>query len=1333
MRNLSRLTILGLLILAFAPGLLWGQSVGTVTGQVTDQSGAVVPGAQVVLTDAATKTLQGQPTNAVGRFVFVDVKPGTYDVTVTAKGFRKLSVPGQQVVIAQSLTLNLTLEVGAATQTVEVTAVAGAELQTLNSTMGSTLAGDTIIALPNVNRDATSLMLFQPNTAPTFGGAEGNITGGQVAGAMSDQSTFRLDGGNATSDMEGDNGYVSGQRQYVGPQASITTPIESIQEFQVQTNNMTADFAGASGAQIVMVTKRGQDAWHGSGYEYFQSDVLNAAGWDLNINNNPKVKIHQNRFGGAVGGPMTPHVWGGKTYFYFNYEGRRYPNSGVGEWTVPSATMRDGVLQFADHAGNIVQYNLATSTQCGAKGGLPCDPRGIGLNPVVNQLWQKYVPLANDCVNSGDHLNTCGFRGPYSLAVKEDNFIGRIDHDFGSKWHAYTTYRYYRDINPNTSQIDIGGLAPGDKLGVPASQASTPLQPRYFTVALTGTLRPTLTNEFNVSFLRNDWEWKRAGVIDQISGIPAGLEFGENHNYVPMNMDTQSSRFRIWDGHDLNISDNLSWLRGNHLFQFGGYDYHQWMHHARNDQVVSGLAQLVYQLSGGTGLYMTDSYQPPVCPSTSGDTTANCIPSGKLSASASGNNWNALYANMLGTVGTAAQLFVRGGSNFSLTNSKILQDTDIVDNYSLYFNDSWKIRPNLTLNYGLEWGVQMPPYEINGVQDYAVDASGAPFTSAQYFGNRVSNALQGMNYNPELGFSPIRGVGGSPKYPFDPFYGGFSPRVSLAYSPTWDSGIVGKLFGHKSTVIRGGYARIYDRSNGVDLVLTPLLGYGFAQDIYCSGAGINGACNGARSVNPSGSLTPNPNAGNTIGAFRIGVDGNTAPFPTPSPTLPVPVIPGINSPAGGNMSFLDHSWRPGSNDQIDFSIQRQFPDNTILEVGYVGRWAKHLYQGRDLNDVPWMMTVGGQSFANAFDNLYYADTAGKAAAPQPFFESALGGPKSNYCSGYASCTAAVQANEGSAGTQNVYFDSVYSIWSDLDHSFTFGPALPNSIQGMNALQADDTSGWSNYQALTASVSKRAGHDLMLNSNFTYSKSLNTIGINQEYTQANPTDPFNLRADYGPSPWDRRLVLNILGTYGLPFGKGKLLASQYAAVNKIIGGWSFAPIFTWATGAPIETYTGSCQEWGQGNTAWCAGAVPLTNITGKFGNTLHGAVQTDCTVGVNNDPHCASGGGNGGNMFANPTAVFNSYRPDLVGVDGRAYDYGPIHGQHRWNLDFTIAKSTMLYKERVGVSFYAQFINALNHMMYNDPYLDVYDAADFGTLTGQYGNPRTIELGARVSF
>jgi len=248
MRHASRIAISLFLLLVAAPSLLWGQAAttGTVIGQVSDQTGAVVPGAQVTLTDVSTKSYQGQPTNSVGRFVFADIKPGTYDVSVTAKGFRKTTVSGQEVVVGQSLTLNLTLEVGTATQTVEVKAVAGAELQTLNSTMGATLGGDIVLALPNVNRDATSLLVFQPMTAPTFGGAEGNTTGGQVAGAMSDQNTFTLDGGNATDDLAGDNNYVAGNRTYVGPQAAIPTPVESIEEFKVSTNNQTADFSSSA-------------------------------------------------------------------------------------------------------------------------------------------------------------------------------------------------------------------------------------------------------------------------------------------------------------------------------------------------------------------------------------------------------------------------------------------------------------------------------------------------------------------------------------------------------------------------------------------------------------------------------------------------------------------------------------------------------------------------------------------------------------------------------------------------------------------------------------------------------------------------------------------------------------------------------------------------------------------------------------------------------------------------------------------------------------------------------------------------------------------------------
>src|SRR5437870_3320428 len=138
-----------------------------------------------------------------------------------------------------------------------------------------------------------------------------------------------------------------------------------------------------------------------------------------------------------------------------------------------------------------------------------------------------------------------------------------------------------------------------------------------------------------------------------------------------------------------------------------------------------------------------------------------------------------------------------------------------------------------------------------------VDSSGAILTSQQYLQNTVNFALQAQVYNPVLGFEPIRAVGGSPKYPFQPFYGGFSPRVSLAYSPTFDSGLLGKVFGNRKSVIRGGYTRIYDRANAVNLVLTPLLGYGFGQPVRCRGAGIDGNCHGANGTDPTANTDPN--------------------------------------------------------------------------------------------------------------------------------------------------------------------------------------------------------------------------------------------------------------------------------------------------------------------------------------------------------------------------------------------------------------------------------------------------------------------------------------------
>jgi hypothetical protein len=1310
-----KITVVGTLFFAFllcfcTPVRVLGQaaSTGTVAGAVIDPTGAAVAGAAVTLIDPATNDSRKTTTNDAGRYLFANVPPATYNVTINKTGFRVTRFSNQVVTVGSALTLNATMELGSVSQTVEVTST-GAELQTENATMGSTVSGDMMLNMPNLNRDATSLLTFQPATAPSVGG--GDIYGGQVAGSLSDQNTYMLDGGNMTSDLEGDNNYTA------GGMGAIPTPIESIQEFKVATNNQTADFASSAGGQMMLVTKRGTDSFHGSAYEYFQSQLFNANTWDNNRHNIPIVKFHDNRFGGSVGGPMLPgkHL-GGRTYFYAFYEGRRFPGTAqVLRWTVPSMLMRQGILQFTDVNGALHQVDLKTSTACNVSATNPtgaCDPRGIGISPVVSQMWNTFMPAPNDTV-VGDTLNTMGFHAALSLPEKENYGAGRVDHDFGDKWRHFLSYRIYRDRTPSTNQIDIGGLLPGDKLGVPAAVSNNPRDPRYAVLGLTGTVTPALVNEFHVSYLRDNWQWHRQGVTNALSSVPAGIEFADSHFgcMCPVNMDTQDSRKRLWNGHDWTYSDTLSWNRGNHYMQFGGSMVHWWDHHIRDDQVVAGLPELVYQITKASGL------------KTSGDNRPVGLPPSKNGI------WDTQYAQTLGFLGTAAQLFVRGGTDFHLTGAKTFQDFSIIDSYSLYYNDSWKIRPSITLNYGLEWGTQMPPYEINGVQDVMVDSSGAQITTQQYLQNTVNYALQGQVYNPVLGFEPIGAVGGHPKYPFNPFYGGFSPRVSLAWNPKFQSGFLSHVFGQGKTVIRGGYSRIYDRNNSVDLVLVPLLGYGFGQTIRCNGAGIKAgvtSCYGSSQTNPTN-------------GFRVGVDGNTGPFPAVQQTLPIPAEPGINSPAGANISFLDNNWRPGSNDQLTFGIQRELPDNMLLEVAWVGKWSKHLYQGMDLNNVPWMLTLGGQSFAKAYAALWAADHAGKTTiAPQPFFEAALAG--SPYCATFANCSSAVLANEGgntTFGTANIPTESVYSLFSDLDTTWTgLGgrPALPNTLQGYNSMIGNTTLGFSNYQAGIVRLQKRTGHGLTMNANFTWSKTLSTVGINQEYTQANPSVPFDLRFDYGPAPFDTRFIFNMLATYELPFGKGKRFAAHNGFLDRVIGGWTFSPIFTWNSGLVQETYTGSCQEFGQGNVGWCSGAVPLVS-PGSFSHSRNYGVKSDGNVGANGD---ASNGGAGVNLFANPTAAYNNLRPVILGLDGRANDLGPLYGQHRWNLDFTIAKRTAI-TERTGFTFYAQFFNALNHLQFNDPGqsgaggLNLQNPGSFGVLDTQFNDPRRIELGLRLYF
>ncbi len=1286
-------------IVALAPA--FGQTAnGSISGRVVDQSGATVPGAKVVMVDQATQITLTKETNNSGLFVFENVVPGTVDISITKEGFRKAVIESQIVTTGVVLNLAVTLEVGQATETVEVKAVAGAELQTESATMGSSLGGEAILDLPTISRDVSTLVFFQPTSSPTFNGAEGNTTSGNIAGNFADQNTFMLDGGNNTSDLDGDNA------TYVGHNGAgvLPTPAESVEEFRVNTNNMSADFSMSGGGQVMVSTKRGTNQFHGAAYDFFQADWLNSNDWYNNFNSIAKPKEHFNRFGGGIGGPLGPSFWGGKTYFYTNYEGQRYPRSGPYERLVPAATLREGIIQERDANGNIVQYNLATSTACGATGGLPCDPRGIGINPLVSQLWNKYLPACND-MNYGDHgLNTCGYISNLTYPLSNDFGVVRIDHDFGDRWRFFGAYRYFRNENPTTNQVDIGGAISGDTFGQPASVSKDIDQPRSLIFGVTGTLSPTLTNETHFSYLRNQWQWLRAGASNAAdTNYPGAIEIGgESTNaLIPFNVDTQDARARLWDGHDYEYRDNVTWLKGTHLIT-GGFDffYQRWKFD-RYDNVGLGLTSLVYDVSADN-VNFTPAFQP-----------AN-LPSSEL------GSWNSLYGQMAGLVGASSIVVTRTGSNLAANPIGEPVHSLVTDNtWSIFFNDVWKIKPNFTLSYGLNYQVQLPPTANDGIQDILTNSSGVPISANQYLAARLAAAENGQVYNPTIGFTPIGAVNnGGLTYPYKPFYGEIAPRVSIAWSPEAKSGWLASLLGEKATVIRVGYGRFYTRNLGIDLVSTPVLGDGFLQPVACEAPTSNGAC-----TVPQGSTPAN--------AFRIGVDGTPPVGAIPS-TLTTPVEPGVNAAYASRTFTLDSNFKPGSSDQIDFSIQRQFKGNIIAEAGYVGVYARNLFQGEDLNDVPWMMKQGGQTFANAYDNLYMELSKNQAVTAQPFFEKALGG--TSYCAGFSSCTAAVVHNESG----NITTNAVTNLWSDLDSSYNFGPALLSSTQ-TGFLYDDTSNGYSNYNAGVLSLQKRSSN-LTLVSNFTWAKAMGIIGLNQAYTENNVNDPWKLGVDYGPQFYDRKFTFNFLATYRLPFGKGqRFTGGGNKIVDGFIGGWSVSPIFSYGSGLPLSIYTGSYQEWGNGTIGNGCNAVPLSGM--GYGNAPVFNATTNPSIGANGLP---SNGGSGVFLYSNPAAVYNNFRPNLVGIDGSCGGGGILRGQQRWNLDLGITKDTHI-TERFGFQFYAQAFNVLNHMEWADPYLSLQDPADFGALESQYNGlglggggasanfTRIIQLGVRVHF
>lgn len=1353
------------IVLSIGPTAARAQSTssGTVTGQVTDPQNAVVPRADVTLLDVGTNTARKTQTDDVGRYTFFNIPPGIYDISVSRTGFKSAKVDGQKITVGVVRTVDVTLEVGSVAEIVQVTAGAGAELQTTNAAVGKTISGKQLELITNLGRDANALFVLQPAVAPT----------GEVAGAVRDQNTYQLDGGNNSDDMAGTTNTYTQAAGFIGsaatggtPSGVMPTPAESIEEFKVATNNQSADFNGSAGGQISLVTKRGTNTWHGSAYEHFFGSNFGANTW---LNNHTPVKdpagkivspstplpaSHQNRYGFSAGGPIAPAFLGGKTYFFANYEARRFPQAAPLNRTVPTALLRAGVIQVQDSAGVWQPYNLNTTpvtvagvtyqpARCGANNAL-CDPRGLGMNPLISQLWSKFMPLPND-PSSGDQHNTQGYLSSVLLPQNTDSFVARFDHDFGEKWHFMGSYRYYRLDQLANTQIDIGGALPGGTLGVPRSSAPRQQKPSYYVVGLVTNISPSMTNDFHYNYLRNFWEWGTAAAPPQLPGLGGALELGgESANaLIPYNVNTQNVRQRYWDGQDHIIRDDVNWIRGNHMFQFGGMYQRNFDIHQRNDNGQGVMAANVYQI--GTANPGLASLSPAFTPAG--------LPASQLAT------WTNFYTDVLGIVVQPQSLYTRKLPDLSLQPlGTPAFDKSVIPSYNAYFSDTWRIKPNFTLSFGMGYMVEMPPYEKEGKQVMLVDTAGNPIVTEDYFAQRKSAALAGKVYNPTLGFATIRNVGSGRKYPYDPFYGGFSPRLAVAWNPKFDSGILGKVFGSGRSVIRAGYNRIFGRLNGVDLVLVPLLGTGLLQPVQCQGA-----VNAANAV--AGSQCLGVNGANPNTAFRIGADGLTAPLPAASNTLPQPFFPSTldtnatRFASAGGGSTLDPKFRPNVSDQIDFTLQRELiPHKLLLEVGYIGRRIRNEFQSYDLDGVPYMTTLGGQTFADAFKNLFLqmcgpvptcaapAASVLNAVTPQPFFEAVMGGPTSTFCRTAvggvtpANCTAAVALSQSS----NIRSTLVYSLWNALANStsWTLGRTLPSSnppggcvvgspvCNQLTSIFMEAANGYGNYNAAFVSVAVRDWHGVTAQSNFTWSHTLGTGAVTQATSSYTVLDPWDLGAMYGPQSYDVRFLFNQSVLWEPRFFK-----NQNSIFGRLLDGWAFAPLFTARSGFPlyvgIQSGTnGSCQSFGEMNcNEGSTNEQAPFLVPYKGGNSAIKNTTVTGAIGTNTNP---ANGGVGINAFHDPAAVYAGFRRLILGLDHNGGGTGRLRGMPTWNLDLSVAKKFQ-FTERVGMMFLAQFANVLNKFQPGNPSMTLDSPASFGNITSQANTPRQIEFGLRVHF
>jgi hypothetical protein len=1265
-----------------------------VQGTVTDPQGAVVSGMEVTLLDPAINRARTEKTSDSGLYIFVNVPPGIYAITVAGTGFRSARVADVKVEVNKSHTVNFTLELGNVSEVVQVTAGVGAELQTSDAQVGNVIDTRVLRSLPTLGRSTLELISLQPATTPGGFGS-----GGTVSGARSDQNALTLDGVDVSDNLTGGQG-VTFTQSPVG--------VDAVGEFRMTVTNPNATFGRAAGGQVTLVSPRGTNEFHGVGYWYHQNDNLNANSWTNNRVGVHKGELKDNRAGFSLSGPF----WKDRTFFFGNFERRRFPQAFTFTRVVPTASLRNGTLSFLDASGNNVAYPLASSTRCGATGTLACDPRALGISPTVSAMF-ALLPTGNDST-LGDGRNTTGFRGSAPTSLKADEVTFRMDHKITEKMQFMGRYSYRRNLAPQTGQLDIRDPANVNILRFLNTRGTN----------ATGGLDYTISSNI-VNTLRFGWVQNKSdlvgtnpfavGALLALPGTassigPVGIDLGILNE--PIDVAAQQARTQILRDRNIQLSNSTVWNKGSHSFNFGGEI--RWLPFLfiHNDQVTF-LNGPIAALSSGSFLTIPAANRPPTCSAT---ITTNCLRSQDVT------QWNNLYAATLGMLDNLSIVGARDGDLAPLPfGSDLVTDTKM-NYYQFHFQDTWRLRPSLTLNYGLTYSWSTPPTEkLNRIAFVTDLNTGEVFSARKYLEAKRQAALNGQVFNPTIGVRPI---GDSNRDSlFDTDYSNLGPRIAVAWNPSVRSGFMSGLLGDRRTVVRGGFGIVHDRVNTVTVVLPPAFGIGFGQVLQAT----------APLCNASGAAGPGCNAaagsGNRgLSAFRLGRDGSV---PVPSFTAAnSPIVPAVLS--GGTTFATDPERKIGRNYLLDVTVQREFRGNLIAEVGYIGRLGRDLPTGVDLDASPYFFkdAASGQTFADAYDKVacvlrgdagrtFGAFTCPASVQPQPWFENQLPGLG----------TAFVTSNFGSLFQTN----NVATLFLQMGAVRQTSLGLPayNNLQLLAILMATH-GGRSNYHAMFATLRNRSWHGMQFDLNYTLSKSLDQVGDVQN-NLAVITSPFDPDIDYGPAQSDRRHVFNAIFTYELPFGRGKRWAYSNWQ-DRTFGGWYLSGIYRAFSSLPLFV-TDNTSVWG-GTVAGLPtqGAIPLSDPS-SLGSGIHDGVAGSAGIGTAGNPAIR---GSGLNMFSDPEAAFRSFRRVLLSQDGRQGRALSFRGPGFWNLDLRIGKQTRI-TERVSFEISADFFNIFNHVNLAAPSLSLNSPANFGVFTSQFTPPnrtdgaRWIQIGTRLSF